>query len=75
LYIYLKPIMRKNVKIAIAAGLVAAAAVYLIRKSTVSRRLKKVSDDGYETAGDVLFPGRQLSTRKMKYGPVVPRNK
>jgi hypothetical protein len=66
--------MRKNVKIAIAAGLLAAAAIYLIRKSATSRRLQQVSDDGYETAGDVLFPNREIGNRKVKYGPVVPRN-
>lgn len=65
-------VMRKNVKIAIAAGLLAAASIYLIRRSLTLKRLRRVSDDGYETAGDVLYPGRGTGSRKMKYGPVIP---
>lgn len=65
--------MRKDIKIALAAGLITIAAIYLIRKANNSRKLQRVSDDGYETAGDVLYPGRGVSSRKMKYGPVIPR--
>ena len=64
--------MGKNVKIAIAAGLLAAIAIYTIRRITTHRKLSKVADDGYETASDVLYKGKG-GRRKQHYGPVLPR--
>ena len=53
----------------ILAGLAIYAVVYY-RKSS-RRRLKKVANEGYETAIDVLFP--EKPTRgKLHYGPVIP---
>jgi hypothetical protein len=36
------------------------------------RKLKQVADNGYETARDVLFPGKKLKSSKLHYGPVHP---
>ncbi|MBC7948878.1 MAG: hypothetical protein H7Y42_13395 [Chitinophagaceae bacterium] len=65
--------MTKNLKIAIAVGLVAGAGLYVIRRMNFDRRLKKEAEDGYETAGDVLFPGKTVRNRNLRYGPVLPK--
>jgi hypothetical protein len=45
----------------VAAGLVT---YFLIKRNLLKKRLTRVSDEGYETAYDVLYP---LNKRKFKY--------
>lgn len=52
----------------VAAGLVAYAA----RRHRSNKELRRVSDEGYETAHDVLFPDRGRKGQKLHYGPVLP---
>ena len=44
-------------------------------RTNIINRLKaeQVSEHGYETAADILFPRHKIS-RKDKYGPVLPRD-
>lgn len=41
-------------------------------KKSKRKMLKKVADEGYETAIDVLYPAQHTLTRKLHYGPVIP---
>jgi hypothetical protein len=65
--------MRKNIRVAIAAGLIIGLGIYAIRRVNINRKLRKVADNGYETAGDVLFPGKGVQAKKLRYGPIHPR--
>jgi hypothetical protein len=67
--------MNKSTKLAL--GVVAAAAagilVYrLIRKQRETNRLRKISNEGYETAHDVLYPKKESGKNRLKFGPVIP---
>lgn len=63
--------MGKTTKIIIgvAAVAVAGAIITIARKHKREKVLKIASDEGYETAHDVLFPKHNRS-RHLKYGPV-----
>lgn len=68
--------MRSSAKIifVIAAVSVAAAVVYKLRKERCSNILTEISDQGYETAHDILFPRSRGGSSKLHYGPVLPHN-
>lgn len=55
----------------IAIGMV----VYLARRNKSNRRHARVAEEGYETADDILFPGKRPRSRRLHYGPVFPRFK
>jgi hypothetical protein len=56
-----------------AAVVITGYLLYTSRRRKVRhQRAKQVSDEGYETAHDVLFPGKTKSG-KLQYGPVIPR--
>ena len=54
-------------------ALVAGAAIYLSRRNKSNRRHAKISEEGYETAEDILFPGKKRRSSRLHYGPVIPR--
>ena len=67
--------MNKSAKLAL--GIVAGAAIgvlvfRMIRRHKETQRLRNVSNEGYETAHDVLYPKRQTGKDRLKYGPVLP---
>jgi hypothetical protein len=61
----------------ILAGITAVAIVGMViyrkRNRNTGHMLKKVSDEGYETAHDVLFPKGSGRAKDVRYGPVIPR--
>ncbi|MEO7524487.1 MAG: hypothetical protein ABIT58_10355 [Ferruginibacter sp.] len=67
--------MKKTFRI--LAGLTALALVGMIiyrkRSRDIGDMLKNVSDEGYETAHDVLYPTREQRRNDLRYGPVIPR--
>lgn len=67
--------MTRNQKILIGAGAIALTSLLIVafRRSNSKRVLRKVADEGYETAGDVLYPNRRKAY-KTHYGPVLPHN-
>lgn len=68
--------MKKNLGILIGLTAVAIAGILIYRKrnrDTGDERIK-VSDEGYETAHDVLFPSKSKTGRDLKYGPIIPNN-
>lgn len=64
---------KKNVIIgATAAFALGAVAVYLLNKNKKKSKTRMLANEGYELASDILFPGQDLKSRKLKYGPVLP---
>ncbi len=69
--------MKKKNKIILGVGIAAAAVgigimVYrTVRRRQADCRQAKVADEGYETAHDILFPGKS-QRKKVHYGPVFP---
>ncbi|MEO7264738.1 MAG: hypothetical protein ABIW38_07485 [Ferruginibacter sp.] len=37
--------------------------------------VKHASDEGYETAHDILYPGKKNRSRHLRYGPVLPHTR
>lgn len=56
----------------LAALAVTAIAVYIFKSSESRRILNQISDEGYETANDILFPGKKIKAKHLHYGPVIP---
>ena len=46
--------------------------VYAARAYQDYRRTQAISEEGYETANDILFPNDNLRGDKLHYGPVLP---
>ncbi|MES2850049.1 MAG: hypothetical protein V4685_13400 [Bacteroidota bacterium] len=64
--------MKNSTKIFLLAAIGGVAiTLYLMQKASAKKRLITISDEGYETASDILFPGKQVGN-KMHYGPVIP---
>jgi len=51
---------------------VAGVAVYVAKKMERKNMLNQIADEGYETAHDILFPGKSFESDKLQYGPVIP---
>lgn len=75
IYCYLKFIYMKTkhkLLLAVAVSGLAVTALYLLRKRHERKVLSHVSDEGYETATDILYPGK-TNMPKVHYGPVIPQ--
>ena len=63
----------------VAIGLAAATATGVIyelgRRNRLMKRLLKVSNEGYETAPDIIFPDKKHGEqhKNLKYGPYIPK--
>ncbi len=65
---------KKNVIIgATAAFALGAIAVYLVNKKKSKSKTRLLANEGYELASDILFPGQDLRSKKLKFGPVLPQ--
>jgi len=66
--------MKTSNKIAIGltAVVLAGLIVVLAKRRVTNKMLSNVSDHGYETAHDVLYPEGKKKFRKLHYGPVLP---
>jgi hypothetical protein len=66
--------MKNGFKITLALAAFGAAAILLCasRRATTRRMVAEVSNEGYETAQDILFPDRSIRGKKLHYGPVIP---
>lgn len=56
----------------LAIGTAAGIMIYVTRNSNTKRMLNQISDEGYETAQDILFPGKTIQEKHLRYGPVIP---
>lgn len=51
----------------------AAAVTVLVSQELKKRKkLKNISDEGYETAHDVLYPEKEIKSGRLHFGPVLP---
>ncbi len=66
--------MNKTSKITLGLAAMGTIAliIYLSRRINNNKMLVQISDEGYETAHDILFPDRTRGDNKMCYGPVIP---
>ncbi|MBX2940178.1 MAG: hypothetical protein KF880_08875 [Ferruginibacter sp.] len=48
-----------------------ALAFWAVRKIKQSKRLKRIAEEGYETAIDILYP-HKINSRKLQYRPTLP---
>ncbi len=60
--------------IGVSAVVAASVVVYMAQRSSSSklRKLYQISEEGYETAQDILFPGEVIEGKNLRYGPVIP---
>ena len=61
-----------KITLGLAAMGTIALFVYLSRRINHNKMLVQISDEGYETAQDILFPDKSGGGNKMWYGPVIP---
>lgn len=67
--------MKKTEKLLLGAAGIAVVTgfiVYAVRRHRSNQQNARVADEGYETARDILFPGKRNKRRKVHYGPVLP---
>ena len=68
--------MKTSKKIVYGAAAIAFTGllVYVTRRANTKRRIAEVSNEGYETAADLLHPKTNRRFKKIHYGPVLPEN-
>ncbi len=66
--------MKGILKVLIVATVLTGVGFFVVREINKRRKLKIVADSGYETAQDILFPGKGIKSKKVHYGPVLPAN-
>lgn len=62
----------KIIRVGLTLVAVAGVAVYITKKIERKNMLSQIADEGYETAHDILFPGKSFESDKLQYGPVIP---
>jgi hypothetical protein len=74
LFLYKQDKMKISTKIFYVLGSVALGGliVYAARAYQAKRMTQAVSEEGYETADDILFPNNKRRGDKLHYGPVLP---
>lgn len=69
-----RPLKKSNILlIGLGATIAIGTVVYLIRRNKSNQRHARVAEEGYETADDILFPGKRPRSSKLHYGPVFRR--
>jgi len=64
---------KKDVIIAATATLaLSSLVIYAIGKTRSKSKTRKLANEGYELASDILFPNERIKSRKLKFGPVLP---
>ena len=56
--------------IAVVAGF--TIGLLIVRRINTREMLNKVSEEGYETAHDILYPKYSKRGKNLRYGPVLP---
>ena len=56
----------------LSAVVLAGIIVVLAKRRVSNKILSNISDEGYETAHDVLYPEGKKKFRKLHFGPVLP---
>lgn len=73
-YLCKKKLMKTSTKVLLGLTAVAASGtlIYITRSCNTRRRLTHISNEGYETAHDILYPTKYNRAKKLHYGPVLP---
>ena len=64
-----------NTRIIFLLAMAAVAATIFVlekRHSEAKSMISNISDEGYETAQDILYPGKKNRSAFLRYGPVLP---
>lgn len=63
----------KTTTILLALSIVSIASILTItiKRAIQNKHLKKIAEEGYETAIDVLYP-RKKGSKKLQYSPTLP---
>lgn len=63
------------VMVGLASATVTGVICELGRRNKMMKRLLKVSNEGYETAPDIVYPNRLHEDQPddLKYGPYIPK--
>ncbi|RYY95791.1 MAG: hypothetical protein EOO11_15065 [Chitinophagaceae bacterium] len=61
----------KMIALGLLTGTVAALLAHLMRRQKTHRVLQTIANEGYETAGDILYPRHNRGGDQI-YGPVLP---
>ncbi|MEO6733423.1 MAG: hypothetical protein ABIN01_19530 [Ferruginibacter sp.] len=68
--------MKLSQKIAMVLAISVATGIVILyleaRRCNTERMLSTISDEGYETAQDILFPDKNIQAKHLRYGPVLP---
>ncbi|MEO6405525.1 MAG: hypothetical protein ABIY51_13290 [Ferruginibacter sp.] len=61
----------------LSVAFIAFVTILLLKKRNEEGQemFNQVADEGYETAHDILYPGKRHSSRHLRYGPVLPRSR
>jgi hypothetical protein len=63
---------RDSLLLGVASVALVAFVVYASKKMNTQRKLRKASDEGYETAHDILYPSKTIAAKKLRFGPILP---
>ncbi len=64
--------MKSIMKAMLLTSLATVATIFVFsRRLNRKNRLMHISDEGYETANDILYPQKN-DRRRLHYGPVLP---
>jgi hypothetical protein len=64
--------MKGTLKVVAVLCIITGVGFLVVRKINKRHQLRRVSDNGYETAHDVLYPGDKVRHKKLRFGPVHP---
>jgi hypothetical protein len=64
--------MKKSLGTILVLASLTGMGFYVAYRIKKHRKLRQVADNGYETAHDVLYPGKDIKSRKVRYGPILP---
>lgn len=69
--------MKKSIYMAVGVFALTASAllVWAYRQKSTHYRIARSADEGYETAHDILYPGKRIYSSRLRYGPVLPKSR
>ena len=68
--------MKTYSKITLGAAALAFTAIMIAskKKTSVQKQISEISNEGYETAADILNLKKGKALKKMHFGPVLPHH-
>jgi hypothetical protein len=65
--------MKTAATLLIGAVIMTPLVLYTIRRVQSRRMRRKIASEGFETATDILYPGKSRMFRQYRIGPVLPQ--